>query len=283
MYQVTATNAPIPLSLWGQDTNVSWRRNRSAPRGIIARKGLTRHCDARQAANNTDQMGNGEIMTSVEIAEIVDNIYTNYLDHELPDDWTPTQRRQFLDDRAAAISRQILVLADEMAARAIAEWTGHHNGQHPDYLTHVGLINTTRLQAKEIVLHNELYEQIPDTDDEQVISDTDLYGDEHIEYDRVDGAWRRVEPPRPADYDQTPSDQRWTRPRYRTDPTTDLEALIAKLWPQPQHSAWFQIKAGYLLAARAEDGLPLPTGPEEPLAVQLAQMVNNDLRHDGLP
>jgi hypothetical protein len=29
-------------------------------------------------------------MTSVEIAEIVDNIYTNYLDHELPDDWTPT-------------------------------------------------------------------------------------------------------------------------------------------------------------------------------------------------
>ncbi len=101
------------------------------PRGIIARKGSARHCDARQVANNTAQTGNGEIMTSVEVAEIVDNIYTNYLDRELPDDWTPTQRRRFLDDRAAAISRQILVLADEMAARAIAEWTRHHNGNTP--------------------------------------------------------------------------------------------------------------------------------------------------------
>ena len=133
--------------------------------------------------------------------------------------------------------------------------------EHPDYLTHVGLINSTRLQAKEIVLHNELYEQIPDTDDEQVMSCTDLYGDERIEYARIDGPWRRVEPPRPADYDQMPWDQRWTRPRYRTDPTADLEALIAKLWPLPEHSAWFQIKAGYLLAARAKTAYRCPLAP----------------------
>lgn len=45
----------------------------------------------------------------------------------------------------------------------------------------------------------------------------------------------------------------------------------------------FRIKAGYLLAARAEDSLALPTGPDDPLTSQLAQMVYRDLCDDGLP
>jgi hypothetical protein len=45
----------------------------------------------------------------------------------------------------------------------------------------------------------------------------------------------------------------------------------------------FQVKAGYLLAARTEDGLPLPSGQLDPLVAELTEMVSADLRNAGLP
>jgi hypothetical protein len=80
-----------------------------------------------------------------------------------------------------------------------------------------------------------------------------------------------------------PWTQRWTRTQYRTDPGEATESLVATLWPAPEFSALFRIKAGYLLAARAEDQLPLPRQTGDPLAVELAEMVYQDLRDDGLP
>jgi len=67
------------------------------------------------------------------------------------------------------------------------------------------------------------------------------------------------------DRSQIPWDQRWTRTRYRTEPSEQIEALAAAIWPDPNYSAVFRIKAGYLLAARAEDQLPLPGRPGDPL------------------
>ena len=73
-------------------------------------------------------------------------------------------------------------------------------------------------------------------------------------------------------------------PRARVLLRDNLEdKLAAQVWPAPEFSALFRIKAGYLIAARAEDQLVLPTGPLDPLAAQLAQMVYADLRADGLP
>ena len=80
-----------------------------------------------------------------------------------------------------------------------------------------------------------------------------------------------------------PWDQRWTRTQYRTDPSEQIEDLIAQIWPDPDFSAVFRIKAGYLLAARAEDHLGLPAHREDPLTEELAALVYSDLRHDGLP
>ena len=40
----------------------------------------------------------------------------------------------------------------------------------------------------------------------------------------------------------------------------------------------FQVKAGSLLAARAEDGLRLPSGQEDPLIAELTEMISADLR-----
>ncbi|MCA2304871.1 hypothetical protein JF770_14990 [Mycobacterium intracellulare] len=198
-------------------------------------------------------------MTSPEIRQIVANAYTQT---QLPQEWSTAQREAFLDEEATRISYQVAELAAQMGAQAVGEWT-QARGQHPDYQTKVGLLNTARSQAMEIVLANELYEQIPTEDDQP----STLWGEDQPTPDR----------------DQVPWDQRWTQPQYRSDTSQDIEDLIAHLWPNPQFSAVFRIKAGYLLAARAEEGLPLPRGPQDPLTDQLAQMVYNDLRRDGLP
>ena len=201
------------------------------------------------------------VVTSPEIRQIVAEVYSGPL--QMPAEWSQDQRREFIEAEAAKISYQVAELAAEMGAQAIGEWT-RTQGAHPDYLTNVGLLNTARAQAMEIVLSRELYEQIPTEDD----APTNLWGEDN-------------EPM--LDRSQVPWDQRWTHPVYRSDPSEDIEDLIARLWPDPGYSAVFRIKAGYLLAARAEDGLALPTGQADPLTGELAQMVYRDLRDDGLP
>lgn len=194
--------------------------------------------------------------------QIVDEAYHQWL--IMPDDWTPQRRETFLRDLTRRLDRQAAQLADELAATAITQWTARH-GQHPDYLTTVGLRNTAISSAREIVIKQEIYDQIPEpTDDEDV-----------IEFDAIPA------PPKPAS--QVPWNQRWNDARYRSEPGEDLENLAARVWPDPAFSVMFRIKAAYLLIARTQDGLPVPTGPQDPLAAQLAPMIYDDLRADGYP
>lgn len=197
-------------------------------------------------------------VTSPEILQIVQTVYTEHL--QLPQEWTALQRRDYIEAEAAKISHQVAELAAEMGAQAISEWTSRH-GEHPDYLTKVGLLNTATAAAKEIVLKNQLYEMIPEPPDE-IPSD---------------------ETPAMPDRIQVPWHQRWTHTHYRTEPSETIEDLAAVIWPDPNFSAVFRIKAGYLLASRQEDHLRLPSHPEDPLAAELAQMIYRDLRSDGLP
>ncbi|EHB44042.1 conserved hypothetical protein [uncultured Mycobacterium sp.] len=196
-------------------------------------------------------------MSSPEIQQIVAQVYTDY--DLLPSVWPPRRQRAFLDAEAARLSRQVAELAADLSEHAIADWTARA-GHHPDMMTKVGLLNTATMQAKEIVLTRELYDLIP-------LTPEDLDDAPSVPPDRSELAW----------------DRRWTRTQYRTDPTDDLETLAAAVWPSPAYSAVFRIKAGYLLAARAEDRLPLPRNRDDPLAAELAQMVYADLRADGLP
>lgn len=199
-------------------------------------------------------------VTSPEIRQIVHTVYTDHL--RLPVEWSAARRQEFIEAEAGKISHQVAELAAQMGEQAVADWIARH-GNHPDYLTKVGLLNTATAAAKEIVLNNELYEMIPEPPDP---TPGDLIDTQQV-----------------LDRSQIPWDQRWTRTRYRTEPSEQIEALAATIWPDPNYSAVFRIKAGYLLAARAEDQLPLPDRPDDPLAEQLAQMIYTDLRHDGLP
>jgi hypothetical protein len=78
-------------------------------------------------------------------------------------------------------------------------------------------------------------------------------------------------------------DERWRSPECRSQPSQDIEALIRELWPDDLFSDVFQIKVGYLLTARSQDGFPLPSGREDPLVAELTEMVSADLRRAGLP
>ncbi len=195
---------------------------------------------------------------SPELAQIVTEVYTNH--DLLPPEWKPQQRQDFLHREAARLSRQVAELAADMAEQAVQDWIIHH-GDHPDYLTKAGLVNNATHQAKELVLSQELYELIPPPQDDPLEdSSTELP-------DRRQVSW----------------DQRWTRTAYRTEPTEDQEALVAAVWPAPDFSALFRIKAEYLIAARAEDHQLLPVDRHDPLADQLAELVYADLHADGLP
>ena len=223
------------------------------------------HAGATQIATSricsASSMGKAAV-SSREIRQIVGDVDNQYL--ALPPEWTPEQSATFTEDEAATISPQIAQLADQMGAQSVAEWT-QRTGVHPDYLTKVGLLNTAMASAREIVLSNELYELIPEPQDPPTVT--------------------TETPPRlpRLDRSQVPWDQRWTRTQYRSDPSDQIEDLVAQIWPDPDFSAVFRIKAGYLLAARAEEHLGLAAHREDPLAEELAALVYRDLRHDGLP
>ncbi len=202
-----------------------------------------------------------------EFLKILTEIYPQYLPLPLPPDHTPDQRQQWLIQEADRLATQSFDLSHELARVAIQNWIQRH-GQHPDYLTTVGLVNTARLSADEIVLHNEIYEQIPPEEEDEDSSGEDLLMIGSLDED----------PGIRPDPTGVPWQQRWRDPDYWTDPSEALEALVAQIWPEPKFSTLFQILAGYLLASRAEDGEPIPTSSRDPLAAQLVPLIEAELR-----
>lgn len=199
---------------------------------------------------------------SREFLDILNEVYPRYL--PLPPEWTAQEQHQYLVQESERLSRMVGELADQLAEQSVTQWTRGH-GHHPDYLTKVGLLNNARMTAREQILNNEVYEQIPVSEHET---------DEDLDV-------TREEPPQARD--GVPWDRRWTEPDWRSDPSEEMETLIEQIWPEPRFSMLFRIKAGYLLAARQEDGLPNPTASDSPLAQELATLVYQDLRSDGLP
>lgn len=196
-------------------------------------------------------------VTSPEIRQIVER-YLEYLG--LPADSTKQQQEAFLEEQASRISRQVAELADQLGQSAVTDWVSR-NGQPPDYETHRGLLNNARASAMEIVLSQELYEQIPEPENSEPTESAT---------EQID---RRL----------VPWEQRWIHSELRSEPSETLEDLAETVWPDPEFSVMFRIKAGYLLAALAEEGLQLPHQVGDQRAMQLAPLVYDDLERDGLP
>ena len=192
-------------------------------------------------------------------ARVVQTVYTT--DLSLPEEWTPERRNQFLTAEADKISSMAASMAEELGEEAIAVWRRNRNGTTPNHATKVALLEAARAQAAQTVLNNELYDLISTDEATPPWETPDLIPDPA----RV--GW----------------EQRWTNPALQSEPSEDLDALIDRLWPAPDFSGPFRIKAGYLISARAEDGLAPPDRREDPQTDELAQMIYRDLRADGLP
>lgn len=197
-----------------------------------------------------------------QIQKAVHRVYST--DLSLPPEWAEQQRHQYLDEEADKISEMVLSTATTLNQQAIAQWHRRHPHQRLDSATTEALSKQAYLAAMRQVLSTELYELIPSLEDSAQMPDID-------------------QPDPLINPRQLSWQQRWTQPPYRSDPNVEIEALITRLWPDPQFSMVFRIKAGYLLAALHEDGLRLPAHPEEPLTAELADLIYTDLRHDGLP
>lgn len=197
---------------------------------------------------------------SSEIRLIMEQTYRDHIG--IPQDWTPEQTRVFLDTEAARLGRLIAATSAQLQEQAISEVTTR-TGQPPDYLTTVALINQAKSQARELILTQELYEQVP----EQV----EIPDDPSFETDLSD------EPPARVNWDDP---NRW-KTLNRSEPRPETITLTNQVWSD--RSALFRIKAGYLLQARLEDQVPLPQHPDDPLVATLTAMVEQDLLDDGLP
>ncbi|WP_143153894.1 hypothetical protein [Rhodococcus rhodnii] len=205
-----------------------------------------------------------------QLRRIVDETYRTSIG--VDPSWTDEQTRVFVDQETARLNQRITLLAEQIQDETIATYVRDHDRQ-PDFTVHVDLVNQAKEIARETVLTSELYRLIASEETETL----DLL-DPQVSATTADLMAYR--PPAEALDAARTNPDRW-RTVYRSEPTPEIDAAVAAIWPE--RTGYFRIKAQYLLQTRAEDLQPLPSGPSDPLADELAALVIEDLRADGLP
>ncbi|MBA4023901.1 MAG: hypothetical protein C0482_16200 [Gordonia sp.] len=160
----------------------------------------------------------------------------------------------FVTDRTAELEQTIAETAASTEHQVIATWEASM-GREAGHQERVNLINQARLSAQEIVLAN-LWEGYQDPED------LALRKAEQAQIERYAAEEQAMR--------ALPAMARWTTP-VASDPTQEIEELTEQVWPS--ESIGFQVYAASLLQARSEDQMPLPTGPDDPLAAELGAIV----------
>ncbi len=187
---------------------------------------------------------------SAEIRQIVARTWTEYIG--VPQEWSREQTEEFFTDEATRMADRISRMQAEAQLVVIRQWRNAHNGNQPDYLTQVGLINAARAQCQEIVLSEELYEQIPEEQDEETYSTGEWDESNWGQLPEGNEEWAVAARANP---------DRWTTV-FRSDPTEEIVDAVAALWPE--RTATFQLYMELLWQSRVEDDKPVPA--MEPVA-----------------
>jgi len=188
---------------------------------------------------------------SERIRQIVERVWTENIG--IPPEWTGQESSAFFQTEAMRLEERISQLQIDSQQSVIGQWREAHEGRDPDYLSQVGLINTARAQAEEIVLSQELYELIP-VDQEEVLDP------ETGEWDETN--WGRLPEGNEAwAVAARRNPDRW-QTVFRSDPTEEVETAVETVWPQESLS--FQVSMGLLWQARVEDGNPVPAAAAPP-------------------
>lgn len=182
------------------------------------------------------------------------------------DDLNPAEQQDFLNREAQRIED---LIEDQIPGQGpLVEQYRRENQQAPDYTTTVRLINMARLQASEQILAEELFSKVPSpAADFEPAATLEEQERERSEQDQALRAANR--------HDR----DRWMRALHRSEPTPEIEELVAQLWPH--RTAWFRVSAQYLMQARSEDSEPIPTGLHDPLLAEFTSQVEQELRAKG--
>jgi len=185
------------------------------------------------------------------IQQIVERVWVNQIG--VPPEWSDQEAEEFFQTEADRLSEMIGQLQIETQHAVIREWRAAHHGAEPDYLTQVGLINSARAQAEEIVLSQELYEQIPEEDltaQEQAAQE-----EWEAEVRERESYFRLPEGDDPESVRRRTDPDRW-RGVWRTAASEETEEAVKTVWPD--RSIAFQVNMGLLWQSRIEDGTPVP-------------------------
>lgn len=174
----------------------------------------------------------------------------------LPTCWTSEQVETFLNLVTARLDDKAAALSLDLGEDAISRWRMAHPGQDPDHHTVIGLHETALQNAREAVVRQELYAMIPTPAEDHPVP----AGPPNVEV-----RW----------------EDRWRDKRFRTKPTEAVFDWVYAVWPE--RSTMFRVKAAYLVATTAEEGLPVPSSPRHHLVPQFTRRVEEELHADGYP
>ncbi len=77
---------------------------------------------------------------SAEIRQIVARTWKEHIG--VPQEWSTEQTEEFFTEEATRMADRISRMQAEQQLVVIRQWRHAHNGDQPDYLTQVGLINS---------------------------------------------------------------------------------------------------------------------------------------------
>ena len=160
----------------------------------------------------------------------------------------------FVTDRTAELEQAIAVTTASTEHQVIAAWEASM-GREADHQERVNLINQARLSAQEIALAN-LWEGYEDPEDRALREAEQAQIEQAVAEER---AMRSL-----------PAMERW-KTSAASEAEPEIVRLVEMVWPQ--QNAAFQVLAEDLLQARGEDRMPLPSGPDDPLAAELGRLV----------
>jgi len=196
---------------------------------------------------------------SAEIRQIVARTWREYIG--VPQEWSREQTEEFFTEEATRMADRISRMQAEAQLVVIRQWREAHNGNQPDYLTQVGLINAARAQCQEIVLSEELYEQVQEEDEETYPTGPQ----DESNWNRLpegNEAWAVAARENP---------DRWTTV-FRSDPTEEIVEAVAALWPD--RSPIFHLYMELLWQSRVEDDKPVPAVAPVPRTKLAARRAN---------
>jgi len=209
-----------------------------------------------------------ELSVSAEIRQIVARTWREYIG--VPQEWSREQTEEFFTEEATRMADRISRMQAEAQLVVIRQWREAHNGNQPDYLTQVGLINSARAQCQEIVLSEELYEQVPE-DSENSEEEDELQAAWEAQVEREQWFRRLPEGDEPWKVAARTNPDRWTTV-FRSDPTEEIVEAVAALWPD--RSPIFHFYMELLWQSRVEDDKPVPAVEAVPRTKLAARRAN---------